>query len=94
MIILAENGFPLQYEKVFLGEINGVALCKRASNDPHVLIYFLNKIEEDTWGVLNKRMSLFWLEDHLKVIKEAMDWVAVNCEPHPNGGGFRFKQEV
>lgn len=94
MEILAENGLPLQYEKVFLGEIRGVALCKRFQNDPHVMICFLNKIEEDTWGVLNKRMSLFWLEDHLKVIKEAMDWVAVNCEPDPNGVGFLFKQEV
>lgn len=94
MKILAENGLPLQYEKVFLGEINGVALCKRAPDDPHVMIYFLNLIEGDLWGVLNKRMSLFWLEDHLKVIKEAMDWVAVNCEPALNGVGFRFKQEV
>jgi hypothetical protein len=70
------------YTKVFKGNCFAVALKHRSVEDPHVVFCVLSE-DDGNWFVYATATggsSSFWMTDLAKVLCEANEWCAANCD--------------
>jgi hypothetical protein len=82
-----------EYEHAIFGKCHGILLMRRGENDPHVCIHPIVE-DDETWHTPpSGGFSSFWLSDYIEVIKQAREWIQMNCEIDPSGFGWLFKDE-
>jgi len=67
---------------------HGVVLSQRGHGDPHIM--FNTIIEDDeNWGVdSGSSSSSAWLEEHVAVMKRALEWVEKHCKKENHSCGW------
>lgn len=85
-------------EHTFLGECTGIALVPRGVGDGHIKgdhITYLILVEDDgNWFVSRYPVSIYWLDDLEKQIKQVKVWLKRNAVKEKNGYGYRFKSTI
>ncbi len=85
----------------FLGECRGVVLAPRGDDDPHVMFSLVTE-DDGNWfdeegvsseedGYAQGGGSSHWLDETIAMLVAARDYIRANCEPEPDGYGYRFR---
>jgi len=82
-----EGDLADDYIKIFVGNQAGIALTKRAVNDPHVCFMMLGE-DDNAWFPMTGTSSSFWLPEYIEVLQYAQDWLDKNAEKKKWGWNF------
>lgn len=90
---MKESNILEDFEQTFLGNCVGVGLSRRKSSDRHVCFTILHE-DDDNWFASANPVSSFWAGELLIQLQTAARWMEDNCEPDPDGYGYRFKEKA
>ena len=86
------NIYP-RTKKAFIGRCHAVVLTERHAGDRHVCVNFLTE-DDEYWFEGANGFSSSWMEEFVKLLQDANDWMKLYCLPDMHSGrqyGWLFK---